>query len=235
MNHLGQIILGLVSICMVVTLNIYFSTLNQISISLTMISCMFIALSWGLGKYIDMLRYKIEFDSLTNAYSRTVAVKRYRKLMRRAKRTNGAVAVYFIDVDHFKQINDNYGHNTGDKMLRKVADRLLQLRIPEKVVVRWGGDEFVVMVPCQCEHEVWAFYHLMDKSIQSISYQGNIQLSLSIGTAVSSHVGARPKQLEQLVELADKQMLWNKRRKKYETTLVSRHTAIGGQYRNLCR
>ncbi|TVX93535.1 GGDEF domain-containing protein [Paenibacillus agilis] len=237
--NIGQLVLGLISIGIVTAFNLYLFAIDRLSSSFAIVSGIWIVMSWALGKYIDLLRYTITYDSLTSAYSRTVAVKQYRRLLHRAKRKNGAVAIYFIDVDNFKQINDNYGHNIGDKMLSKIADQLLQLRIPEKVVVRWGGDEFVVMVPCQSEHEVEAALHLMNKSIQSINQQGTISLSISLGTAVyshrGSHQGARPKQLEQLVDMADKQMLWNKQRKKMNMTVISKHTGTGRYYPNLCR
>ena len=67
--------------------------------------------------------------------------------LKSAKRTQGIVAVFFIDLDNFKIVNDTYGHAVGDELLKKVAARLVSLLREEDTAARIGGDEFIVLLP----------------------------------------------------------------------------------------
>lgn len=93
--------------------------------------------------YADKLSRKFNYDSLTN-----LANRRYADLFfTRHRKHHRATSVIMIDLDHFKQVNDNYGHNTGDIVLQSIASVLVQTVRPEDLVVRWGGEEFVIILP----------------------------------------------------------------------------------------
>ena len=83
-------------------------------------------------------------DGLTNLPNRALFLDRIGHAFDRAVRRDTNVAVLFLDIDHFKTINDAHGHATGDALLREVADRLRTTVRPEDTVARLGGDEFVI-------------------------------------------------------------------------------------------
>ncbi|MBI2783624.1 MAG: EAL domain-containing protein [Gammaproteobacteria bacterium] len=95
---------------------------------------------------IEQLAY---FDPLTQLPNRRLLFDRVRQAVAAAKRSGGCGALLFIDLDHFKRINDSLGHRAGDQLLMEVARRLRALVREEDTVARLGGDEFVVVL-----HEV---------------------------------------------------------------------------------
>jgi diguanylate cyclase (GGDEF)-like protein len=93
----------------------------------------------------DLVRSAL-YDPLTNLARRETFVKSLNAALARIKRTDRAVAIFFIDLDKFKSVNDTWGHATGDKLLQAVAGRLKKALRPYDVLARFGGDEFVVLI-----------------------------------------------------------------------------------------
>ena len=86
-------------------------------------------------------------DPLTKLYNRRYFEKKCEEEIERSKRTNRKFSIIMIDLDDFKKVNDTYGHNVGDKVLQALADviksRIRRIDIP----ARWGGEEFVILLP----------------------------------------------------------------------------------------
>jgi diguanylate cyclase (GGDEF)-like protein/PAS domain S-box-containing protein len=95
----------------------------------------------------EQIRWLAYHDSLTRLPNRALFHDRLEQAIARAKRTSESVALLYIDLDGFKPINDTYGHDQGDDLLRQVATRLEQSVRAEDTVSRIGGDEFVVLLP----------------------------------------------------------------------------------------
>ena len=94
----------------------------------------------------EELRHWAFHDPLTRLTNRRLLMDRLEQALRTGKRENGYLAVLFVDLDKFKQVNDNYGHDAGDQLLIEVASRLQQCVRSSDTVARIGGDEFVVLL-----------------------------------------------------------------------------------------
>lgn len=104
---------------------------------------------WLLRKLIRQraqLAHLATRDPLTGALNRRTLERAYSRLAFEAERAGSAVGVLTIDLDHFKDVNDTYGHAAGDEVLRGVAETLLTTMRPSDVVARIGGDEFVILL-----------------------------------------------------------------------------------------
>ena len=93
----------------------------------------------------DQLQHLALHDSLTGLPNRALILDRIDRMLARARRENVAIAVLFLDLDNFKDINDTMGHAAGDQLLVKVAARLAQVLRKADTVGRLGGDEFVIL------------------------------------------------------------------------------------------
>jgi len=97
-------------------------------------------------RYAERLRRLSATDHLTGALNRLGLEVQGRRVMQRAMRSHRSVTVMMVDVDYFKQINDNYGHPVGDEVLRQLA-RLLKAELrPLDLMARYGGEEFVLVL-----------------------------------------------------------------------------------------
>jgi diguanylate cyclase (GGDEF)-like protein len=90
-------------------------------------------------------RQLAHFDALTGLLNRHALVERLTEVLGRAASASGKAALIYIDIDHFKDVNDTHGHSFGDQLLVQVAHRLARCVRGDDVVVRMGGDEFVVI------------------------------------------------------------------------------------------
>ena len=87
-----------------------------------------------------------ELDPLTQIYNRVKLNEIFRTLFFKAQKYNSVVSMILFDIDHFKKINDNYGHNVGDKVLKELASLVRGLLRDGDIFARWGGEEFVVVL-----------------------------------------------------------------------------------------
>lgn len=129
-----------------------------------------------------------QYDSLTGLPNRALFRDRLRRALARAKRQRLGVALLFIDLDRFKEVNDTLGHHAGDALLIEVAQRL-QLAVRETdTVARLGGDEFVVLI--ESEHSDAPVDEVANKLLHALGREyaavnGAIAVTPSIGAAVS--------------------------------------------------
>ncbi len=95
----------------------------------------------------ERLAFRASHDPLTGLANRPLFDESLELALARARRSNLEVAVLFVDVDEFKRVNDVFGHDAGDEVLRIIATRLTQCARESDVVARRGGDEFLVLLP----------------------------------------------------------------------------------------
>ena len=120
--------------------------------------------------------------------------------------------VFILDIDDFKRINDTMGHNTGDLVIRAVAKQILSSVRYESQVCRWGGDEFVGIIPGDPENGVERLKKLSDR-IAHMKVADQVYVTVSIGYASIAKASDRL-DLHELVGMADKALYKEKRRGK---------------------
>jgi len=122
---------------------------------------------------------------------------------------NAATGVYIVDLDHFKRINDTHGHTAGDEMLRQVAGALIKALRNSDVVVRWGGEEFVVVARVKQRQHTAFIAEKLRRAVEEMETRlgnGNVlRTSCSVGFCVIPFFPDKPRLLiwEQALEIAD--------------------------------
>ena len=123
----------------------------------------------------DTLQRQALTDPLTGIANRTVFMDRLSQALRRLERSPTLIGVIYLDLDRFKVINDSLGHELGDRLLVKVADRTLAALRPTDSLARLGGDEFVILTEGLTASE--DARHLAERVCRRIGYEPGLQLS----------------------------------------------------------
>ena len=135
------------------------------------------------------------YDALTGLPNRTTVHELLADEVGYAGTTGSRCAVAFVDLDRFKDINDTLGHEVGDRVLRALSDRVVKVLNGAGVLARWGGDEFIVIIPNALDDEVVEL--LARTLIYTIAEPFNVDglelaVSASVGIAVYPRDGAEP-------------------------------------------
>ncbi len=95
----------------------------------------------------NLLEYQASHDKLTGLFNRNRFDELYEKEIKRARRYNNDLSLILFDIDNFKMINDSYGHQTGDEVLKEIAKIIIGNVREQDINVRWGGEEFLILLP----------------------------------------------------------------------------------------
>ena len=169
-----------------------------------------VAVALSNASWEEKLYRRAHYDPLTNLPNRVLLQDRLGQAIARARRNKSHAAVIFIDLDRFKLINDSMGHTEGDKLLKAIADLLSDSVRSVDTVVRFGGDEFVIVIP-DIEHTKNIVSELGSIADKILANTGNrvelknrkIHTGMSIGIAVYPEDGETP---DDLVKNADTAM-----------------------------
>lgn len=153
--------------------------------------------------FMSQLVDQSSHDGLTRAYNRRVGEEIVAQQFLTSLRTEGPLALAFVDLDNFKSINDHYGHEEGDNTLRNASTALRKVLRRGDVLVRWGGEEFLALMPNTDEEGARiALARLRDVGL-GLRPDGN-PVTASIG--VAERLADRAGQWSELVEKADQRM-----------------------------
>jgi len=170
-------------------------------------STVFVAVSWMFAFALrDKIRVQEQLvrwaatDALTGLSNRRALDMRLDAEWMRAARQGSAISVAFIDIDHFKRFNDLYGHAMGDEVLSAVADCLTEAARPSDVVVRYGGEEFAVLLPDTDAAGAIAAGERMRKNVEGMPHfaltKGQPIVTVSVGCATRlPALGGGPREL----------------------------------------
>lgn len=168
-------------------------------------------LAFGL---VLMLNYRLasdlqklaSSDALTGALNRRSLEQEAARLSARCTRTGDTLAVMMIDVDHFKAINDRYGHPAGDEVLRRLAMVAQKTIRSDDYFARYGGEEFCILLPSTIEKDAWTLADRLRQTYAAtvMEFAGEILRStISIGVSDSIHAGL---EFNALIAAADQAM-----------------------------
>jgi diguanylate cyclase (GGDEF)-like protein/PAS domain S-box-containing protein len=146
------------------------------------------------------------YDPLTNVPNRYLLEKRLESIIRMSKKHNQSFALLFLDLDRFKNINDTLGHRMGDMLLKETAQRLKGMLRKQDTIARFGGDEFVIILP-NLKHIREAVY-MAENIVESLKRpfyfnHQEVYISTSIGISVYPYDGTDK---ETLIRMADRAM-----------------------------
>lgn len=137
------------------------------------------------------LHFQATHDPLTDLANRTLLIERLSQVLKQARRTGELAALFFVDLDHFKQINDTLGHLAGDEILKETTARLLDTVRESDTIARTSGDEFLILFPKITDRR--DVVPVAKKIIKKLSTfhlnEQHIFLGASIGIAIAPHDG----------------------------------------------
>jgi len=153
-----------------------------------------------IGTFIDVTQKKrleqqlnkqSRHDFLTGAYNRRGLTDKLDHEIKRSRRYQSDLSLMIIDIDHFKQINDQYGHQKGDEILIHFAELAKSILRDSDILARYGGDEFVIILPAEsldkATKTAWRLHDQFSQSVRD-KFSDNISvITISIGVAQISH------------------------------------------------
>ena len=136
----------------------------------------------------EEMRHRAFHDELTGLPNRAMFMDTLSRTLHRAERKKASFSILFIDLDHFKGVNDNYGHSVGDLLLQAVAMRIRQSVREGDLVARLGGDEFVILVEDDGPaNEVFQIAHKLQSVLSPVHTLGEHLLQVTASIGISSY------------------------------------------------
>ncbi len=163
-----------------------------------------------------------QLDSLTKLLNRPAFIEAASQQIKHTH--NSHLCVFFIDLDSFKPVNDNFGHHVGDSLLKQLASRLKENFNDNALICRWGGDEFIIMTETTHRKDVETIAREINAVIESpFIFDGyKIDMDASIGVSIYP---THSRSLEELISFADVSMYENKHTQKADYVLFSKDLA----------
>ena len=175
---------------------------QQASDEIGVLSESFQTMQQGIAEREEQLTFQAFHDSLTGVANRTLFAKRLAELLQSSD--NSPITVLRLNVNQFKQVNDTFGYNVGDSLLKSVADILVKYSGDIHLTARLSADEFALLLPGTGEAQVLSrMVELQEKIQQPLTIADvNMKVSVSIGSALFPEHGDEPEQLLRRAEIA---------------------------------
>jgi diguanylate cyclase (GGDEF)-like protein len=146
-------------------------------------------------------------DYLTGLYNRKFFMERLQEELSWAVIYREPFSVLILDIDHFKRVNDTYGHSCGDEVLQQVAQGMQSAIRPQDIVARYGGEEFIVLLPGIDSEKAAAAGEKVRLAIQDSEFicrKDNIQLKVTVSIGINTFEGNMDLSQDNLITQADK-------------------------------
>jgi len=158
------------------------------------------------------LREQATHDALTGTQNRGAILEGLDRELARARRERSTVGIVIADLDHFKRVNDTHGHQVGDAVLREVAQRMGSVLRGHDLLGRYGGEEFLILLPGCGLKESWEVAERVRRGVAErpiTTPAGSINLTLSLGTAAT--ISGDFRESDALIQVADEALYRAKR------------------------
>lgn len=154
------------------------------------------------------LQEKNSLDALTGLHNRDYFDKKYQAEIRSSRREQTQLSVVMVDIDYFKNVNDQYGHLVGDECIKTVAHTLKKvLKRPSDDVSRFGGEEFALILPNTDLKGALALAEQLRSEIQKTTIQaGEISVNITISAGIGNAIAKLSQPEDNILALADKQL-----------------------------
>ncbi len=160
----------------------------------------------------EALRFQATHDDLTGVLNRRAILERLKAEMARTLREGGSIALIMLDIDNFKNINDRFGHQVGDSALCEVANRIMDSIRPYDSAGRYGGEEFLVVVPGADLESACAVADRLRRKFENEPIPiGKNAFPMTVSLGVSSSRNLRPKDVDTFIQAADQALYAAKR------------------------
>lgn len=157
-----------------------------------------------LNFLLKMLAQRAQIDGLTGLWNRAYFDRRVQDEVARVQRHGGALSIAFFDADHFKSINDTFGHPAGDAVLQGVAELIQRESRQSDIACRYGGEEFVLIMPETTAQDAHAFCDRLRAGLESIAWPRHPERKVTVSIGVAGATGGAELSAAAWVEAADK-------------------------------
>ena len=166
---------------------------------------------------VTILEQEIITDSLLGIYNRRYLERRLKEEFDRARRYQQDVALLLIDIDHFKRVNDTFGHQVGDQVLRSFAHIIQNIVRGPDIVARFGGDEILVIAPCTTTEAAFALAERICKIVETHDFTEGSEPGSHSGVHITVSIGvtgltAAMDSVEMFLKDADRELYFAKSR-----------------------
>lgn len=148
----------------------------------------------------DRVKYYSEKDPLTDTYNRRTVEKYFREITRTIRNKDQKLGVIMIDLNKFKEINDTYGHHKGDELLIHLAYIINKSVKKSDRVARWGGDEFLILVPTSTNDFESDYIQEFQRKLENENFDEFPSVGVSLGFSIYPDDG---QDFQELIQIAD--------------------------------
>lgn len=183
----------------------------DLSVNFVIVATVFLIISLTLNHYFDnehQRLFKISItDQLTKLYNRRYLFQKMEDTYFTAAATLKPFSLIMIDINHFKRVNDTYGHTVGDEVLKALADVLIRSCRKNDVPSRFGGDEFIVLLPdTDYQQATMISNRIIEAFMPTAERYPDIGLALAVGITQNNDLS-----IDQMIQVADDHLYKNKR------------------------
>lgn len=175
-----------------------------------------------LEDLLDKVNYMAITDALTGLYNRRRFHDALSSEYERARRYKTPFSLVMLDIDHFKKINDTFGHSTGDAVLKEVSDVLKKSVRDIDTAARYGGEEFMIILPNTEKVQARFVAERMRQTIENHDFAG-LESKISVSIGISGMPDAKVEDEDRLIRCADFAMYRAKRLGRNRTVVIEAH------------